>query len=396
MALRILTFTSLFPNSEQPRLGVFIENRLRELRRYHPDVVLHVVAPVPWFPIKSNHFGEYGKMARVEKQAIRDGVQVYYPRYPVLPKIGMNLAPFLMALWMLPFLRKLQKQGVDFDLIDSHFFYPDGAAAVWLGKRLGKPVAVTARGSDIHLYPTFPWPRRVIQWTLRNSQLPVAVCKALADEMQQIEPAAKKVLVARNGVNLEHFAPETQRELLRQRLGLERYTLLSVGNLIELKGHHFVIETLVKLPECQLCIIGDGPWRQQLQSLAESLGVAERVRFTGLLNRQQLRDYYAAADIMVLASSREGWANVLLESMACGTPVVATAIWGTPEVVASPEAGCLASERSVDALTDAIQSLMQAYPLREDVRRYAENFSWEATSQLLFEHFGQLVESQCP
>jgi glycosyltransferase involved in cell wall biosynthesis len=94
-----------------------------------------------------------------------------------------------------------------------------------------------------------------------------------------------------------------------------------------------------------------------------------------------LKKYYGAADALVLASSREGWANVLLESMACGTPVIASNVWGTPEVVASPDAGILMSERTPQGLVQAVHALRASYPQHEATRRYAEKFSWDDTTQ---------------
>ena len=135
------------------------------------------------------------------------------------------------------------------------------------------------------------------------------------------------------------------------------------------------------LPEAKLIIVGGGPEQGNLEALAQRLGVSDRVTFIGMLPQADLRDYYNAADALVLASSREGWANVLLESMACGTPVVASNVWGTPEVVASPEAGMLMSERTAKGVAEAIKALRSAYPAREATRKYAEKFSWCDTTQ---------------
>ena len=105
------------------------------------------------------------------------------------------------------------------------------------------------------------------------------------------------------------------------------------------------------------------------------------MRFLGTLPQEALRDYYGAADALVLASSREGWANVLLEAMACGTPVLATAVGGTPEVVTAPEAGRLLHERSAAAVARAARSLFTDTATREQTRRYAEGFSWQETTE---------------
>jgi glycosyltransferase involved in cell wall biosynthesis len=135
------------------------------------------------------------------------------------------------------------------------------------------------------------------------------------------------------------------------------------------------------MPDVALLIAGQGPDRARLEAQARQLGVAGRVTFLGALPQAELPRYYNAADALVLASSREGWANVLLESMACGTPVVASDVGGSGEVVAAPAAGVLMRERSVRGLTDAVQALRAAAPGRAATRAYAELFSWDATTQ---------------
>src|SRR5262249_23921163 len=148
-------------------------------------------------------------------------------------------------------------------------------------------------------------------------------------------------------------------------------------NLVELKGNDLVVRSLTALPETMLCLVGEGPDRGRLETLAHEVGVGDRVRFVGQLPESELPRYYSAADALVLASSREGWPKVLLEAVACSTPVVAARVGGTPEVVTSTAAGVLFEPRTVDALTDAIQVLLKNPPERPETRRHAERFSWD-------------------
>jgi glycosyltransferase involved in cell wall biosynthesis len=141
-----------------------------------------------------------------------------------------------------------------------------------------------------------------------------------------------------------------------------------------------------------LVLAGDGPERKRLEALARSLGVEERVRFLGAVPQSDLPRHYSNADALVLASSREGWANVLLESMACGTPVVASRVYGTPEVVASSAAGVLMAERTPQALADSVNALRARYPDRAATRHYAEGFSWDDTTAGQIRVFQQAVQ----
>lgn len=389
--MKVLLFSSLFPSGVRPIHGIFVETRLRELVK-SGEVQATVVAPVPWFPSSAQRFGEYAQFAATPRREERNGLEVFHPRYLLLPKVGMNLAPWTMALAALPLLRRLRREGFDFDLIDAHYYYPDGVAAGLLAKWLGKPFVVTARGTDLNLIPQYAYPRRLILDTAARASGSIGVCQALMDTLRELGGEPSKLHTLRNGVDLERFVPEP-RAAARERLGLPlagRY-LLSVGLLIERKGHHIAIEALAQLPDVTLLIAGSGPDRAKLEALAARLGVADRVRFAGVVPQAELKWWYAAADVLTLCSSREGWANVLLEAMACGTPVIATNIWGTPEVVSTPDAGRLMRERDAISLAEAWHQLMQAPPAREAVRRHAERFSWDDTTRGQLELFRSVV-----
>lgn len=386
--MEILTFTTLYPNSAQPHHGVFVENRLRHLIS-SGQVNARVVAPVPWFPFSAPLFGRYAVYAKVVPRETRAKLAIEHPKYFVLPKFGMSAAPALLAAASLPVLTRLQEQR-DFDLIDAHYFFPDGVAAIRLGRRLKKPVVITARGTDVNLIPELPGPRRMILEAAREAAGIIAVSQALKDAIVGLGIPGERVTVLRNGVDLDLFQPYARDET-RARLGLSGPTLLSVGHLIERKGHELVIGALPSLPGYRLLIAGDGPERARLERLSHALKVENRVSFLGALPHEQLHKIYAAADALVLASSREGWPNVLLESMACGSPVVASNIWGNPEVVSRPEAGVLMGERSAAGVAEGVRRLFGALPARGATRRYAEEFSWDATSQGQLRLFNEIL-----
>ena len=389
--MKLLTFSTLYPNHVKKNKGIFVEQRLRKLLRLdHIDS--KVVAPIPWFPFKFDKFGEYAKFALVRHQEKRNNIPIFHPKYFLIPKIGMSLAPLLLAIGTLPLLKKLIKEGFNFELIDAHYFYPDGVAAVILGKLLKKPVIITARGTDINLIPNYFLPRKMILWAAKNSKANITVCQALKDELIAIGAEPEKIHVLRNGVDLDFFVP-IDRDKARKNYNLKRCTLLSVGFLVERKGHHFIIEAMQDLPEFDLLIVGDGPEFSNLKNLINNLGLDNRVKLLGAVPQQHLIEIYNVADSLVLASSREGWANVLLESMACGTPVVATNIWGTPEVIQKPEAGVLIQERSAKGIVDAVTTLFACYPERHETRSYAEGFSWQETVDNLLQLMKQTIDT---
>lgn len=394
--IRTLLFSTLYPSSVRPNHGIFVETRLRELLK-SGEVETRVVAPVPWFPVAGKRFGVYGDFAATPRRESRRGLEILHPRYALPPKIGMNLAPYALALGALPSVRRIIEEGFDFDLIDAHYYYPDGVAASLLARWLGKPFVVTARGSDINLIAQYARPRRLMEKTARAARVSIGVSRALVDRMSELGFPRERLRVFRNGVDTLRFVPEN-RTLARERLGLagpsNRRILLSVGNLVEIKGHDIVVQSLARLDETfHLVIVGAGPERQNLQDLASRLGLADRVLFAGNVDNAELKWWYSAADVLVLCSSREGWPNVLLEAMACGLPVIATRVGGVPEIVTEPVSGRLIERRDPDALVEAITTLFSDYPDAGQVRDYAATFDWSQTTQAQIELFKEITHA---
>jgi glycosyltransferase involved in cell wall biosynthesis len=292
----------------------------------------------------------------------------------------MSIAPYLLYRAVLPTFQQLLAHGEHFDALDAHYIYPDGVAAVWLGRALGLPTVLTARGTDINLLPRYAVPRILIRQAIAGAAALIAVSAALRRELAALGAPEHKVVVLRNGVDTSLFRP-MDRRACRAVLGLTRPTLLSVGHLIERKGHHRVIEAMTRLTQFDLLIVGDGPELSRLHTMTQRLALTDRVRLLGSIPHHKLPALYNAADILVLASSREGWANVLLEAMACGTPVVASNAWGNPEVVCQAAAGIIAGENTPDGISRAVRRLYTNLPARAITRAYAEQFSWDATTE---------------
>ena len=377
--IRLLTFTTLYPSAARPQHGVFVENRLRQLVQTG-HATSTVLAPVPYLPPLLARTARWRAYAGAPAQEWRHGLCVHHPRYLAIPSIGMSVAPFLLARAGLRAARRLIAAGETFDLIDAHYVYPDGVAAIAIGRALGLPVVITARGSDITELPDHAGPRVQIRRAIARADALIAVSAALGERLVELGAPRGRVRVLRNGVDTALFRP-TARATTRAELGLAGPVLLSVGHLIARKGHDRVIAALALLDDAYtLLIVGDGPERAALQALADRLHVAARVRLLGSRPHAALPALYSAADALVLASSREGWANVLLEAMACGTPVVASPIPGNPEVVRSAAGGRIAPANTPESLAATIGSLLADPPGRAVTQAYAEQFGWGETS----------------
>jgi glycosyltransferase involved in cell wall biosynthesis len=376
--MRILTFTSLFPNNAFPTKCVFTKERIGPLATRNGCQV-KVVAPVPYFP--DIRVSDWWRFSQVSPKETIDGIDVYHPRYFMTPKIGMASYGYLMYLFSLPVIRKIREE-FDFDIIDTHFTYPDGFAGILLGRYFGKPVVVTSHGTDLNLYPAYPVIRQFLRYTLGKADRVVAVCNALRDVMIRLDVPGGKISVIPNAIDLKKFYPMAKEDA-RRTLGItSKHVVVSVGSLIPIKGHDVLIRAVKLLVEelgrgdLSLNIVGEGPYRRTLEKLVSSLKLEGHVRFVGAVPHSDMILWFNAADISCLASSREGWPCVLLESLACGTPVVATNVWGIPEVIRNDRIGLLAERNPRDFADKIHAALRKSWDFRGIVE-YANDFTWE-------------------
>ena len=384
---RILTFTSLFPSSARPRHGIFVKTRLQQVRRRFP-VDVRVLAPVPWFPFRSGAFGEYAKFAATPRRDTLDGdLQVSYPRYLMLPRVGVACQPDAMARAAMPELEQLRADGWLPQLIDAHYLYPDGVAAALLAERTGIPFVMTARGTDVNVLARLPGPGHRIAWAARRCATVITVSSQLKQGLIELGVDADRVVVLRNGVDAEQFRP-VDRDLARREFELpEGPVIAGVGNLVPEKGFELAIEALTLLPATTLVLVGDGPQRASLAALARRRGVSDRVRMLAVMPQSRLPSLYSAADVLVLTSTREGWPNVVLEALSCGTPVVSFDVGAVSEMLSDPSVGRVVGQRDPKLLAAAVRSLLAAPEARDAARRHAARFDWATIARAQFDLF---------
>ncbi|MGB0909853.1 MAG: glycosyltransferase family 4 protein [Nitrospirales bacterium] len=396
-SMKVLVFTGLFPSNVWPNHGIFIQQRMAHVARL-PQCEVRVVTPVPYYP--PIPLGWRTAYRNIVAQQVLDGMEVDYPRYVMIPKIAMVLQGILLFLSVLPFVVRLRRK-FHFDVIDAHYIYPDGLAAVLLGWWLKVPVVVSARGSDLNVFEKFPIIRRVIQWTLRRADAVITVSQGLKDVTGRLGIPSEKVSVIPNGVNPEIFYPLTKEEA-RKYLQLpirERKIVVSVGNLTPNKGFDLLIKTLKELAEKSnentplLLIVGEGAYHATLQKIIDDLGVQPYVQLVGAVPHEQLSWYYNAADLVCLMSEREGWPNVILEALACGRPVMASRVGGIPEILTSPKVGSLVERHVPQLVLCMAEALERDWNVLEIVG-YAKTFSWNQTAQSVEEVLRSVVRQQ--
>ncbi len=387
--LRVLSLSTLYPNDVTPNFGVFVERQMQAVMK-RGDVDLTMVNPlgIPPFPL-SRH-PRYRALTGLPGKELRGGVPVLRPRFRLIPGIGARFNAAAEAKAVLPLARQLHAEH-PFDLIDAQFFYPDGPAAVRIGRALGLPVSIKARGADIHHWGKDPATARQVLEAGQAADGLLAVAQGLADDMAVLGMDRDRITIHRTGLNADLFRPY-DRKMCRDQLGLPRDVpvLATVGALIPRKGQSFAIEALAQLPGAILVLAGKGEDQNALKSQAERLGVADRVRFLGAVPHGELPVLLNAADVFVLPSSSEGLANAWVEALACGTPVVTTPIPGAQELITDPAWGRLVPRDGM-AIAAAVSELLAARPDPETVRAAVAEYSWEANAAALVAHWRRLA-----
>jgi teichuronic acid biosynthesis glycosyltransferase TuaC len=381
--LRVLTLATLFPNGLKPNLGVFVERQTHALAA-RDGVAVEVVAPVglPLWPL-SRH-PHYAPLRALPPRESWNGLIVHRPRYRVWPVIGAAGNARRMADALLPVLREIRTR-FPFDVIDAEFFWPDGPAAMRLARALGLPFSVKARGSDIHLWGAR---RGVAGQIVAAGQAAgglLAVSAALKADMAALGLPGETIRVHHTGIDLDRFRP-VDRAAARATLGVEGPLLVAAGALLARKGQDLAIAALKSLPGATLILVGDGPDRTRLEGLAKGADV----RFLGNRPHAELPALLAAADVMVLPTVSEGLANVWVEALACGTPVVTSDVGGAREVIDRPAAGRLVP-RDPAAIAEAVRDLLADPPDQAAVRESALRFSWEKNGAELAAHLAGLA-----
>jgi glycosyltransferase involved in cell wall biosynthesis len=328
-------------------------------------------------------------------------MRVCHPRFCLLPKVGKGLDGLMMFLGIYPAVKRLHRR-FSFDLLDVHWAYPDGYAGYLLARALKKPYTVTIRGTDVNLFPQHPVRRRLIHRALSHANRVIAVCQALKDAAVEIGVPEETIIVIPNGVDLTKFFPLKREDARRQlNLPLDRRIVLSVGHLCERKGFHLLVDAMNDLikrvgDDLLLVIVGgnvhEGDIYSMLKDRIAQRGLENHVLLAGAKPPEELHQWYSAADLFCLASSREGWPNVCFESLACGVPVVATPIWGTPEVICSPDYGLLVDERTSESLADGIERGLRRQWDSEQMIAYARQNTWQNVAQKVMDVFESVCE----
>ncbi|SEJ14382.1 Glycosyltransferase involved in cell wall bisynthesis [Sphingomonas sp. OV641] len=385
--LRVLTLSSLFPDSTRPNFGIFVEQQTLGLAA-EPGVEVRVVAPVGLPPWPLRMLPHYRKLTDLPGSETWKGLPVCRPAFTVLPGTYGRFHASALKRSLIPLLDDM-RQTFPFDVIDASFFFPDGPAAVALGRRYDVPVSIKARGADIHFWGRQSATAAQVRAAGLAADGLLAVSAAMRMDMAKIGLPLEKIGLHYTGVDLDRFKP-LDRSAAKDVFGIKGPLVICVGALIDRKGHEIVVEALARLPGVSLLIAGEGPARGAIDAAVDRAGLGDRVRLLGAVPHADLPRLLAAADVMALASESEGLANAWVEALACGTPIVITEAGGAREVVTDPAAGRVVP-RTPAAFAEAIAELLQDPPAPEATRSLATRFTWSANAAGLRAHLQQLV-----
>lgn len=388
--MKVASISHLFPNSVYPTNGVFVKERLKHVAAI---IDLSVVAPVPAFPF-IGLTAKYAGIGRIPPEEIIEGLLVYHPRYFMIPKYFKYFDARFYAASLSSFMEKLLRAD-DYDLLDFHWVYPDGIGGLDWARTLHKKTVATVRGNEAIFYFNHGPLRKIVQKRLAEFDHVIAVSNDLRDKIvrEYGVPFARSSVI-QNGVDTAKFHPGDRRQAVAA-CGLDgsRRHVVTVCRLSREKGLEYLIRAFAGLRrnDTELTIVGDGPLGPSLKALCRELRVAETVHFHPPMEHTAIRSWYNAADLFCLSSLWEGCPNVIIEALACGTPVVATRVGGIPDLVPADGYGLLVPPGDVPSLTAALDRGLERAWDRRGIAAFGAANSWENVADRVIKVYERVV-----
>ncbi len=388
--MKVASISHLFPNSVNPNNGVFVKERLKHVAE---KIDITVIAPVPAFPF-IGHTSKYAGIGKVPTEEIIDGLMVYHPRYFMIPKYFKCFDAMFYATSMASFMEKMISEH-QYDLLDFHWVYPDAIGGLNWARRFGKKAVVTVRGNEAIYYYEKTLLREVVRKRLSEFDHVVVVSNDLKNKiLSEYNIESSRVTVIANGIDREKFY-RTEKVAALRHCGLdgEKRYILSVSRLSREKGLENLLRAFAKMAcrETELLIIGDGPLKGELVSLCSDAGISNRVRFLGNIGHSETCHWYNAADVFCLSSLWEGCPNVVIEALACGTPVVATRVGGIPDLVPGDDYGTLAPPGDIDSLAGALEKALRKDWDRRAICEFGSANSWQDVADKVINVFKEVL-----
>lgn len=393
--MKVLVLSRSYPNSILPLHGLWVQRLVRHLAT-HCEV--KVVAPVQYCPPLPGLPEYYRRFRRIEEQSWSGSVEVLHPRYPVGPGTLLHGVEATGCYLGIRGSVARLRRDFPFDLIHAHHTYPDGVVAARLSRQFGVPFVVTEQS------PWLPWMaerayiRRQALWAANRSKYQVAISRLVRDEMVQLLGDSSRVRIIPDGVDGEAFTPGADST------NWNPNQIVFVGFINYIKGFDILLKALQQLgqrrPNTRLVVVGGSYFRgkkileDRLRQMTVDLGLSNVVQFAGTKSLPDLVQTIRESALLVLPSRSESFGSVLVEALACGTPVVATKCGG-PEDIVTDEVGRLVPREDPDALATALEDVLENRHRFDpaSLRRYAlANFDWARIAEKYIDLYREALD----
>lgn len=374
--MRVLSVSHLFPNKINPGRGIFVKERVKGINEL---VELKAVAPVPYFPFIYK-LQRYKNLDLVPFTEEYEGVEVYHPRYFFIPKIFKSYDGVFYRNSLRGFWENLNAR-FSADILDLHWIYPDCYGCLEFAKKFKKKIVATVRGNEAIYFYENTHIKNLVRSTLKEVDHIISVSSDLKDKLVDFYGISKsKISVIHNGIDSQKFF-YIKKSAARKKLGLDlgKKYIISIGRLSSEKGLDHLIRAFASFPvdkNLELVLGGDGPRREDLEALSRECNVVDRVRFLGEVPHELTCLWYNSADLFCLPSLREGCPNVVIESLACGSPVVGTRVGAVPDLISSKELGLLVEPGDEMELSVALKNALETDWDRAQINDIGRRNQW--------------------
>ena len=400
--MKILAISHLFPNLKESRYGIFVARQLSELNRLGAEIT--VIVPRVWCPRLAMYFDRWKNQDHKCTLREFEGIETISVPYLRLPGNFYNRWSGLAAFRAMKSKALKLHKSKKFDVIYATDLFPDGDAAVRLAQHLKIPAACLCIGVDVNITAhSIKIINRHFVRIVKALDGTLACGQSVADKIKTV--TGKNPLCVYGVLDLEEFSPVPDKTPARKELGLplDKTIVLYAGYLTKRKGVYELLEAInrvqKKYPDILLIMCGTGPEEKTLQKLIQEKSIGHTVRLTGEVAPEQMNRWMQASDLFVLASHTEGMPNVIMEAMACGLPVVATAVGGLPGAIGDCDGAILIPPANVNKLEKAIVKVMNDNQLQASMRiasrkRAEEQFGGKRNANLILDYLQKIVEEQ--
>ncbi|MEO8042943.1 MAG: glycosyltransferase, partial [Acidobacteriota bacterium] len=381
--------------SVTPILGLWVKGLVSHLA---PLCEIKVIAPTPYCPPLPGLKG-FTRFRSIERSLQVDGVEVFHPRFLTGPGYTTYNIESSLYYWSIRHYVDRLRKKFPFDLIHANFGYPDGVVAAKLAERYNVPFVITEHASWTPWMDNYPKVHRQAVWAAERSALHIAVSRFARQTIAYYTGDSNKLRIVPNGVDVEVFTPRTNGDRM------DPNQILYVGFMRHVKGVDVLLKAMQRLvkrnSKLKLVLVGGGIYRHSqaqesdLHAMARELGIEKNVSFVGIKTPSEVASYMRQSAVLVLPSRTETFGAVLVEALACGTPVVATTCGGTVDIV-DDSVGRLVPKENPDKLAKAIFEVVSERKRfnSDSLRDYAiKNFSWEEIARRTIDLYGEAIKN---